>query len=185
MQTGGLVEPGSYGELGCTGQVISIGQALGIHLDASPWSTPDWERALRNGVSWTVYMQDKWTALAHGRPSHLNDGYWMASNIDITDFEFRSSGDYGEIRVDSQSGATEVVQMVHLTRILSEILDKFYSLGASRNQDTSYLYSQATLLLVLLDGWQNNLLQVDYQVVSSLCQNGPSHPQQGPMSANL
>ena len=76
-------------------------------------------------------MQNKWAALAHGRPSHITDDDWMVSNLDITDFESCSSGDDREIRVDNLSG--EVVQMVYLTRILSEIMRTFYTLRASHN----------------------------------------------------
>lgn len=160
---------------GCTGQVISIGQALGIHLDASAWSIPSWERGLRKRVSWTVYMQDKWTALAHGRPSHLNNDDWMVNSLELSDFDSRSSGDDGETRVDNQSGAAELVHMAHLTQILSEVMQTFYTLKASHNQDTSSLYSQAIPLLGMLDGWRSSLpasLQMDYQVVSRLCPNG-------------
>jgi hypothetical protein len=122
-------------------------------------------------------MQDKWTALAHGRPSHITDDDWMVSDLDITDFESRSSGDDSEIRVDNQSGAAEIVQMVYLTRILSEIMRKFYTLRGSCNQDTSYLYSQAIPLLGMLDTWRSSLptsLHMDYQIVSRLCSNGLS-----------
>jgi hypothetical protein len=57
----------------------------------------------------------------------------MVSDLDITDFESRSSGDDREIRIDNLSGAVEVVQMVYLTRILSEIMRTFYTLRASHN----------------------------------------------------
>jgi len=83
---------------GRTGQAISIGQALGIHLDASSWSIPNWERALRKRVSWSLYMQDKLTALAHGRLSHLTNDDWMVTDLDITDFETRTFGEDGETR---------------------------------------------------------------------------------------
>ncbi|KFY66524.1 hypothetical protein V496_02028 [Pseudogymnoascus sp. VKM F-4515 (FW-2607)] len=168
------LNPDHTWDWGCTGQFICIGQALGLHLDASSWSIPDWEKRLRKRLSWAIYMQDKWTALAHGRPSHVTDDEWMVADLDISDFESYTSED-GEVRVDSLSGAVRVVQMVQLTRILSDVMRTFYTLRASKNQDTSYLYAQAMPLLGLLDAWHRNLpkpLQMNYEAISRLCPNG-------------
>ncbi len=43
------------------------------------------ERAT-NGSFMENYMQDKWTTLAHGWPSHLSDDYGIGTDLDITDF---------------------------------------------------------------------------------------------------
>jgi len=99
----------------------------------------------------------------------------MVPDLDITDFESHSSGDDGKARVDHLSGAAEVVQMVRLTRILSQIMRTFFSLRASSNQDISFLYSQAIPLFGMMETWRKPLpssLQMDYQVVSRLCPNG-------------
>ncbi|PIG79442.1 hypothetical protein AARAC_011688 [Aspergillus arachidicola] len=40
-----------------TNQALAIGEALGLHLDASSWEVPDWERELRKRLSWALYMR--------------------------------------------------------------------------------------------------------------------------------
>ncbi|PCD42679.1 hypothetical protein AU210_005205 [Fusarium oxysporum f. sp. radicis-cucumerinum] len=61
---------------GLTCQALAIGQCLGLHLDASNWTIPQWERNVRKRLSWALFMQDRWTALAYGRPVHIHDDDW-------------------------------------------------------------------------------------------------------------
>ncbi|KAE8308880.1 hypothetical protein BDV41DRAFT_550044 [Aspergillus transmontanensis] len=65
-----------------TNQALAIGEALGLHLDAGSWGVPEWERELRKRLSWALYMQDKWTALIHGRP----DDDWGFEDIEDVGF---------------------------------------------------------------------------------------------------
>lgn len=46
-----------------TAQLVSVAYGLGLHLDASNWNIPDWEKGLRKRLGWALYMQDKWSSL--------------------------------------------------------------------------------------------------------------------------
>ncbi|KAL1650372.1 hypothetical protein SLS58_001189 [Diplodia intermedia] len=87
---------------GLASQALAIGEACGLHLDASGWAIPDWERALRKRLSWALYMQDKWTACAYGRPSHITDDEWGVRDLD--------SADFGDCEADSDDPAGAAIQ---------------------------------------------------------------------------
>ncbi|KAM5356596.1 hypothetical protein ACJ41O_003242 [Fusarium nematophilum] len=78
---------------GLTCQVLAIGQCLGLHLDAANWTIPQWERNVRKRLSWALFMQDRWTALAYGRPVHIHDDDWTVGDLTPADFtDFDSEG---------------------------------------------------------------------------------------------
>lgn len=150
---------------GYTGQALSIGQALGLHLDASFWAIPAWERRLRRRLSWALYMQDKWTALVHGRPSHIHDDDWGVQDISDVDFTDDDSDDYAMTmmgsndipRTDVKTGWGVFIGLVTISKTLSEVLTKFYSLRTSRLQDTVKLYQEALPILERLRSWYQDL----------------------------
>ena len=114
-----------------TAKLVAIGQDLGLHLDCSRWKVPSWERGLRKRLAWALYMQDKWGALVHGRPSHINTCDWLVKPVTEDDFPERSADE------DDEEGSTEVEkgrvlfsEMIRLTEILSEVLAVFYTLRA-------------------------------------------------------
>lgn len=161
---------------GYTSQALAIGQALGLHLDASFWAIPAWERRLRRRLAWALYMQDKWTALVHGRPSHIQDDDWGVQDISDADFTDDDSDDYiatgsNDIpRTDVKAGWGVFIGLVTVSKTLSEVLIKFYSLRASRLQDTVELYQEALPILESLRSWYQNL-------PSSLLLGNPSRRQ--------
>ncbi|KAF4306316.1 hypothetical protein GTA08_BOTSDO05741 [Botryosphaeria dothidea] len=122
---------------GLTSQALAIGEACGLHLDASAWAIPEWERTLRKRLSWALYMQDKWTACAHGRPSHIADDEWGVKDLD--------RGDFADCEPDAddpagqavQAGQDQFLQMVRLSKILDVILKKFYSVKGCYAYDTA------------------------------------------------
>lgn len=61
-----------------TAQLVSVAYGLGLHLDASEWNIPDWEKGLRKRLGWGLYMQDKWSSLGSGRPSLINSANWAS-----------------------------------------------------------------------------------------------------------
>lgn len=81
--------PGHTSARGLTSQTLAIAEALDLHVDSSGWAIPAWERAQRKRLSWALYMQDKWTALAHGRPSHIVDENWDVR--DLCDADLKKS----------------------------------------------------------------------------------------------
>ncbi|CAK7270438.1 Fungal specific transcription factor [Sporothrix epigloea] len=132
-----------------TAQLVAIGQELGLHLDCSSWKVPPWERGLRKRLAWALYMQDKWGALVHGRPSHIFSSNWAVRQLLPNDFQdVEWDEDDTEERTEIERGRTVFVQMVQLTRILAEILNTFYTLQAM--QSVSAAGPQGTQLVLTL-----------------------------------
>ncbi|KAF2088319.1 hypothetical protein K490DRAFT_11100, partial [Saccharata proteae CBS 121410] len=116
-----------------TTQLVAIGQELGLHLDCSNWSIPLWERGLRKRIAWSLYMQDKWSSLIHGRPSHIFNADWAVRPI--TDEDFYEEGQTGEVMgagssedaEEEERGQMVFAQMITLTGIMAEVMDTFYT----------------------------------------------------------
>lgn len=142
---------------GLTCQALAVGQCLGLHLDATHWIIPQWERNVRKRLSWALYMQDRWTALAYGRPVHIHDDDWTVE--DLTAADFSDDGPAMEEWQGSMSsaGRLQYIQMVQLARMLSTVLSTFYTARASRDQDTVLLYQRAQPLLDMLTKWHSNV----------------------------
>jgi len=170
---------------GYVSQALAIAECLGLHLDASEWTIPDWEKSLRKRLSWALYMQDKWAALAYGRPSHIQDDQdWCVQDLTESDFV-----DYGnspeEMEDDSAPPRNEAADpdlifthMIELTKFLSTILRTFYSARASTNQDTTHLFYKAQPILDQLSAWHSKLspaLSMDAWKPRQLCSAGNVH----------
>jgi Fungal specific transcription factor domain len=114
-----------------TAQLIVIGQGLGLHLDCSSWKIPPWEQGLRRRLAWGLYMQDKWSSLVDGRPPQIYEANWTVKPVSKQDFpESAADEDDKEGSAEVEKGMILFTQMIALTRILSEVLDTFYSLRA-------------------------------------------------------
>ncbi|KAM0286753.1 hypothetical protein ACHAQH_000773 [Verticillium albo-atrum] len=132
-----------------TAQLVAIGQELGLHLDCTGWKIPPWEKGLRKRLAWALYMQDKWGALVHGRPSHIFASNWGVRPLtehDFPDVEWEEND--SEDQLEIERGRTLFSQMVHLSQILSEILDTFYTLQAK--QTVTHSGAQGTHLVLSL-----------------------------------
>ena len=143
---------------GLTCQALAIGQCLGLHLDADEWSIPSWEKNVRKRLSWALYMQDRWTALAYGRPVHIHHEDWTVTELSNQDFaDCDSSGLDDERRSIGATGKMQFIMMVKLTQILSAILASFYTARTSFDQDTTILYQRAQPLLDQLQAWYQSI----------------------------
>ncbi|KAF4123802.1 Fungal trans [Geosmithia morbida] len=166
---------------GLTCQALAIGQCLGLHLDASDWSIPQWERNLRKRLSWALYMQDRWTALAYGRPVHIHDDDWAVTDITMSSFNDDTAPPLvpdDEHCSIATTGTLLFMKMVQLTQILSTVLSTFYTARTSREQDTVVLHERARPLLVSLNAWYASIpaslgMEVTYQ--RKLCFHGFLH----------
>ncbi|KAI1800280.1 fungal-specific transcription factor domain-containing protein [Daldinia bambusicola] len=117
-----------------TAQIVAIAQELGLHLDCTHWKIPPWEKGLRKRLAWALYMQDKWGALVHGRPSHIFSSNWVVQPLTPNDFPDAELDEQNqEEKVDIERGRTLFVQMVYLTQVLAEILETFYTLEAMQS----------------------------------------------------
>jgi hypothetical protein len=130
-----------------TPQLIGVGFALGLHLDATTWNIPCWEKGLRNRLGWALYLQDKWNALGSGRPSLINSANWALQPVSSSNFpeDARHEND--------QEGSSEVEQgriifckMISLTEILADMLDSITSVRATREIESA---GEEGLLVIL------------------------------------
>jgi hypothetical protein len=115
-----------------TGQLVAVAQNLGLHLDSSRWKIPEWERSLRKRLAWALFVQDKWGALIHGRPSliHLED--WSVKLLEARDFpETAEDDDDEEGSSEIEQGRLTFIHMISLTEILTDILGTFFTLKAT------------------------------------------------------
>ncbi|ORY17820.1 fungal-specific transcription factor domain-domain-containing protein [Clohesyomyces aquaticus] len=147
-----------------TTQLVGIGQELGLHLDCSNWRIPSWERRLRKRLAWALFMQDKWGALVHGRPSHIMASDWAVKPLLPDDFPENAADD------DNEDGSTEVekgralfCEMIRLTEILGSILSNFYTLQAEEEfrlharDGVRWLLEKANPIQSSLKHWFDNL----------------------------
>ncbi|PGH05425.1 hypothetical protein GX51_02949 [Blastomyces parvus] len=182
-------------------QLVTAGYDLGLHQDCSNWKITPWERGLRKRLAWALYMQDKWCALVHGRPSHIFATNWTVKELTPDDFtDIHSSrncndGDSIKDRSDTDisssagPGALFFRHFVTLTAILSEILDTFYTLQATSEfsaagpQRTRIILERAKPIQIRLKQWFTCLpdeLRMDHHQQSPLNINSSNYT-----SANL
>ncbi|KAE8386577.1 fungal-specific transcription factor domain-containing protein [Aspergillus alliaceus] len=125
-----LMEKSTIATHALNAQLVTAGFELGLHQNCSEWRMETWEKGLRKRLAWALYMQDKWSALVHGRPSHIVSSNWTVQDLVEQDFAeaFPSSDSQDDDPVGH--GPLYFCHMVALTTILSDILDRFYTLRA-------------------------------------------------------
>ncbi|KAI0105234.1 fungal-specific transcription factor domain-containing protein [Nemania sp. FL0031] len=143
-----------------TAQLVATAQELGLHLDCTHWKIPPWEKGLRKRLAWALYMQDKWGALVHGRPSHIFSSNWIVQPLAPNDFSEADCDENDlEGKQEIERGRTLFVQMVYLSQVLAEILETFYTLQAMQNvtaagpQGTHLVLSLAKPIQLKLKEW--------------------------------
>lgn len=152
-----------------TTQLVAIGQELGLHLDCTSWSVPLWERGLRKRIAWALYMQDKWSSLIHGRPSHIFNANWAVKPITEEDFNEEGDGydtrqeETEEEQEDSHRGRILFAQMIGLTQIMAEVMDTFYTQTAIHDfanagrKSTELILARAKPVQIKLRQWHEKL----------------------------
>ncbi|KAK9440739.1 Transcriptional activator protein DAL81 [Metarhizium brunneum] len=147
-----------------TAQLVAIGQELGLHLDCSIWKIPPWEKGLRRRLAWALYMQDKWGALVHGRPSHIFSSNWGVRALTANDFpDVEWDEDDSDEKQDIEKGRLLFTRFVQLSEILAEILETFYTLNSTQNiadagpQGTQLVLSLAKPVQLKLKEWYSGL----------------------------
>lgn len=152
-----------------TTQLVAIGQELGLHIDCMSWSVPHWERGLRKRIAWALYMQDKWSSLIHGRPSHIFNANWAVKPITQDDFNEENDGyetrpkESEEEREENQRSRTLFAQMISLTQIMAEVMDTFYTQTAIQDfanagkKSTELILARAKPVQIKLRQWHERL----------------------------
>lgn len=153
---------------GLTVQLVALGQDLGLHLDCSNWSIPMWERRLRKRLAWALFMQDKWTALVHGRPSHIQAADWAVTPLVASDFNEDFTTADQEVMTEDEDEEEEksrliFAQMIELTGIMAEVIDVFYTQKAVAEFDrggqhaTQLILAKAKPVQLKLKEWYARL----------------------------
>ncbi|CAD0045911.1 unnamed protein product [Aureobasidium pullulans] len=144
--------------------LVSMSHTLGLHMDPSRWDIPEWEISLRCRLAWAIYMQDKWVALIEGRPALLTDRDWIVPAVQHRDFpEHEENNEEGSSEVEN--GRIIFMQMIELTKILSDILDSIFSLRSHQAiqmspDPVSALLSRAQPLQQRLSAWSDSAMEV-------------------------
>lgn len=125
-----LMEKSSLATAALNAQLVTAGFELGLHQDCGNWRLETWEKGLRKRMAWALYMQDKWSSLVNGRPSHIFAFNWTVKELVEQDFTdaFHAEPDDEDSAVGH--GPLHFCHMVALTTILADILDRFYTLRA-------------------------------------------------------
>jgi hypothetical protein len=170
-----------------TSQLVAVAEELGLLVDCSMWNIPDWEKGLRRRLSWAVFMQDKWGALVHGRPSHVLSTSWRLTHLSLDDFPESAADE------DDKEGSTEVekgrhlfIHLTRLTELMSEALDALYGSGWSPHLDRHDLGSPDVYglldrikpICMRLRQWAKDIppgLQMNDLKSRKLCSNGYLH----------
>ncbi|RLV91627.1 Transcriptional activator protein DAL81 [Spathaspora sp. JA1] len=148
-------------------QVVSLAEELGLGLNCHDWKLPKWERGLRKRLAWAVYMEDKWLSLRCSRPSHIHFNNWMVDDLQDEDFP--------EIE-ESNDGKKIFINLIELSKILSDMLDQLYSIRAMNDVvDINQVLVIAKPLQLRLRNWYHSLpleLQMSSVQPRKLCSNG-------------
>lgn len=165
--------------------VVALSEELGLGVDCQNWRLPKWEKSLRKRLAWAVWQQDKWTSLLESRLSHLIIGRnWMVPMINENDYPPMSVTIENSLKKNSMRMKNTVVSelddvplfeispnhedfingvgcfkhSVSLSVILGEIMDTFYTQGASHNITTiEQVLTLAKPLQLKLKQWYQNL----------------------------
>jgi hypothetical protein len=151
-----------------TTQLVAVGQEIGLHLDCTAWEIPAWEKGLRKRIAWALYMQDKWSSLIHGRPSHIFMANWAVKPLVEEDstVDRQVSPHISETEQDERTleeGRVLFSKMIELTAIMSEVVDTFYTqvaiqeFAAAGHKSTQMILERAKPVQIKLKEWFGNL----------------------------
>ncbi|KAK3997769.1 fungal-specific transcription factor domain-containing protein [Cladorrhinum sp. PSN332] len=170
-----------------TSQVLAIGEELGLNLDCTAWNIPDWEKGLRRRLAWGLLMQDKWSSLIHGRPSHILPSYWQIPPVSLADFPESAADDVDkEGSTEVEKGRLLFIHLTELTQIMALALETLCSPTQTQVIQTVIattgvqgLLELVKPLAVQLKDWAHSLppeLHMSSSVkTGKLCSNGYLH----------
>lgn len=147
------------------GWTVSIAQILGLSHECGDWSSiPTWEMSLRKRLWFGVFIMDKWASLGAGMPSHIRNEDWDVLPLTENDLEpplpsldQNSNGIPGFL--DAETDSHHFRLLAELTMILSDIMDSYYSLRATRQTSRDFTLSLdlARPLRSRLKAWNDSL----------------------------
>ncbi|KAH6711124.1 fungal-specific transcription factor domain-containing protein [Leptodontidium sp. MPI-SDFR-AT-0119] len=131
------------------GSLAGIAHDLGLNNDPSSWSLSPTDTNRRIRIWWALHIQDKWSALGLGRPSYLNDEH---SNVPLPTISNFSHLGLANTPL-TLTPALQFIAMAHLSSILSDVLNTFYTLKAVERIKLLPI----EMLFSILDGFQERL----------------------------
>ncbi|EDO15815.1 hypothetical protein Kpol_1057p3 [Vanderwaltozyma polyspora DSM 70294] len=160
--------------------VVAVAEELGLGVDCQKWQLPQWEKHLRQRISWAVWSFDKWIALVEGRQSHLILGRnWMVRPLRDTDLPASSPIINQSLTLNERSGNTMMNNLnlfdmvptnedfvqgtmmfkyrISLSIILSEIMSTFYSEHSKQIVNIEDVLNLAKPLQLKLKEWYRSL----------------------------
>lgn len=117
--------PGLWSDMG---SIVGMSYDIGLNIDATNWDIPDDQKKRRKRLWWTVYVQEKWTALTLGRPSYINDDQHDVEELQVMDIIPAPNAPQGT----ELFPARVFVAAARLTTILADILSRLYTVKATK-----------------------------------------------------
>ena len=117
--------PGLWSDMG---SIVGMSYDIGLNVDATNWDIPEDEKKRRKRLWWTVYIQEKWTALTLGRPSYINDDQHDVEELQVMDIISAPNAPQGDVLFP----ARVFVAAARLTTILADILSQMYTVKATK-----------------------------------------------------
>jgi hypothetical protein len=113
-------------------------------------------------------MQDKWSSLVHGRPSHIFAANWAVKPMpahDCIDGESQgnTASESDNDKAEIEKGQILFSQMIALTSIMGEVMDTFYTQVAIRDfasagkESTRLILDRAKPVQIKLKDWYSKL----------------------------
>lgn len=174
-----------------TSQMVALSEELGLHADCSAWDIPDWEKGVRRRLAWAVFMQDKWGALIHGRPSHVSADHWQTPPLQLGDFPESAADEVdAEVSAEVEKGRHLFIRLAELTEIMAEAHSAMYvppprrapcqleQAEQQRPEVVVGLLDQVKPIALRLKHWASTLtpdLGMDTVKSRKLCANGYLH----------
>ncbi|KIW31295.1 uncharacterized protein PV07_02955 [Cladophialophora immunda] len=142
-----------------TAQLVATAEEVGLHRDCTDWEIPGWEKGVRKRLAWALFMQDKWGALVHGRPSHIKADNWEVFPLEHDDFPENVEEDHVEQgSSEVEKGILIFIHLSTLTQILSNVIDELFTVEASKRHGSTVALLQTVKPIQLrLKSWYNNL----------------------------
>ncbi|KAL4874957.1 fungal-specific transcription factor domain-containing protein [Aspergillus karnatakaensis] len=142
-------------------QATACAQMIGLHQDPEQWRISEWEKRARWKLWWAVFVNDCWSAVAHGNPPHIAAGSFNTRRPTMDDLRCGESvepelaylvDDRGEtFRIEDGARFLETVQVACEMRAILDCSCQVNSTAQSRSPlHLSYYATQALLFRGLI-----------------------------------
>ncbi|KAL2882806.1 hypothetical protein SGCOL_002018 [Colletotrichum sp. CLE4] len=91
------------------GRLVACATTLGLHLDPSGWSMPDWQKAQRQRLSFCIFAVDTWTACVQGSPTLIHRDNWLITAVEHGSSIGSGIRDEDETQLSQFSAVTEIL----------------------------------------------------------------------------